>query len=275
MTSQSLKDFPATDAPLLILQPHYDDAALSCGGLAALAARTGRVGIVTVFASELVEAMVGDFAAWKHSRWKIDDIDQVVRARRREDECAARALGCDLRWLGLPDAIYRGEKYASDTELFGDLHDEEYELAAHLADELRGLPEWTPETVVLVPLGIGGHVDHQLVFEAGRRLANQGVRVLAYEDAPYVIHTPSGLERRLARIGAVVGAPVGVDITETLETKIRAVNCYASQLPVIFRFTDDPEAALRDFAFQRGGVAPAERFWPVTGDAAPVARRGV
>src|SRR5688500_18662938 len=105
--------------PAIFVQPHYDDVPLSCGGtVARLAERGDCPSIVTVFASELVDAMVGEFAAWKHSRWKLTDPDAVVEARRAEDAAAARTLGCTVRWLGWPDAIYRGDRYRSDAELF-------------------------------------------------------------------------------------------------------------------------------------------------------------
>ncbi len=253
---------PASQA--LILQPHYDDAALSCGGLAALMARQVRCEVITVFASELVPEMVGDFAAWKHARWKLSDPDMVVEARRAEDAAAASVLGCGVRWLGLPDAIYRGSNYTSDAQLFGQLHAHDRELVEHLAVELKGLPEWSPLAVVFVPLAIGSHADHQMVFEVGRLLAQEGVRVLAYEDAPYVIHTPSGLDVRIAEVGEALEEPILVPIADVLETKVAAVGRYASQLPVIFRFTDDYAAALRAFAAERGGaLGPAERFWPL------------
>jgi LmbE family N-acetylglucosaminyl deacetylase len=182
----------------LFIQPHYDDVPLSCGGTVALLANGGYEPlIVTVFASELLPQMVGEFAAWKHERWKLTDPDQVLEARRSEDAAAARTLGCDVRWLGLPDAIYRN-RYTSDSELFGPLPPEELDLAAHLAEEIRHLPEWRDDNRVFVPLGIGSHVDHQLVFEAGRCLAAQGMEVYAYEDCPYGIHTPEGWRTRLA-----------------------------------------------------------------------------
>lgn len=254
----------APGARALILQPHYDDAALSCGGAAAKIAQLGRADVLTVFASELVPAMVGDFAAWKHARWRIDDPDRLVAARREEDAQAAAVLGCGLRWLGLPDAIYRGENYSSDAALFGPMHPDEWELAEHLALEVRGLPEWADDATVFVPLGVGMHVDHQLVFETGRILARSGARVLAYEDSPYVIHTPPGLEARLAQIGDALEAPILLPIADVLETKIKAIGCYVSQVPVIFRFTADYAAAVRDFAAERGGgLGPAERFWPL------------
>jgi anti-anti-sigma factor len=158
-----------------------------------MAARGDEPRMVTVFASELVDEMVGEFAAWKHERWKVTDAEQVLSVLRTEDAEAAQALGSSLRWLGLPDAIYRGDRYRSDPELFGVLKGEELELAAHLAEEIRQLPEWRDGTRVFVPLGVGSHVDHQLVFEAGRHLASEGVEVYAYEDCPYAIHTPAGV----------------------------------------------------------------------------------
>jgi LmbE family N-acetylglucosaminyl deacetylase len=253
--------------PTLFLAPHYDDVALSCGGTAATwAARGEAPAIVTVFASELVHGMVGEFAAWKHERWGLDDIDAVQQTRRDEDQRAARWLGCSLRWLGLPDAIYRGERYGGDGALYAEPHPEERALPQHLAEELRHLPEWRAGMAVAVPLGIGQHVDHQIVFETGRLLAAAGVPVWAYEDLPYAIHTPSATQDRLAQVGAQVGAAVLVPVAEGFEAKLEAVAGYVSQLPVIFRFTDDFRRALRQHAQQLGGaLGPCERFWRVQG----------
>lgn len=244
----------------LFLQPHYDDVALSCGGTAARWSEAGmQPTIVTVFASELVHAMVGEFAAWKHARWKLDDPEAVHAVRRAEDRDAANALGCDIRWLGLPDAIYRGDRYTSDASLYGPLHPEEHALADHLATEVMNLPEWRPGNQVFVPLGVGSHVDHQLVFETGARLACAGAQVWAYEDLPYSIHTPASLPARLAQLAGRVGDAVVQPIADTLERKIASIAAYTSQLPVIFRFTDDFGAAITQHAKRVGG----ERFWRV------------
>ncbi|WP_183454519.1 PIG-L deacetylase family protein [Microvirga lupini] len=251
--------------PSLFIQPHYDDVPLSCGGTLALLAEGGHEPrMVTVFAGELVDEMIGEFAAWKHARWKVKDAEQVLAVRRAEDAEAARALGSSVRWLGLPDAIYRGERYQSDPELFGALKPEERELAAHLAEEIRQLPEWRQGTQVYVPLGIGSHVDHQLVFETGRHLAAAGVKVYAYEDCPYAIHTPAGVEARLTILGDAVGEPVIVPIAKTLQKRLDSIACYRSQVPVIFRFTSDFRKTVTDFALETGSnLGPAERFWPV------------
>ncbi|MGE4243933.1 PIG-L deacetylase family protein [Ramlibacter sp.] len=248
----------------LFVQPHYDDVALSCGGIAAALARAEMQShIVTVFASEIVPEMVGDFAAWKHGRWGIEDIDEVVATRREEDAQATAVLGCSARWLGLPDAIYRIGRYTEDAELYGLLDAEEHALAIHLAEEVVGLPEWREGLRVFVPLGVGSHVDHQLAFEAGAQLAKRGVEVWAYEDLPYGIHTPEALTRRLVELQGRIGGEVAVPIADTLEAKLDAIARYRTQLPVIFRFTDDWRGAVAAHALSAGGGVPAERVWRV------------
>lgn len=244
----------------LFISPHYDDVALSCGGtVARLAGRGHAPAVVTVFASEVLPEMMGDLAARKHERWRIDDPALVAEDRRKEDEAAARILGCSLRWLGLPDAIYR-DRYPADADLYGSLHPEEQPLVAHLAAELRALPDWRPCNAIFVPLGAGRHVDHQLCFEVGRLLAQQGERVYAYEDVPYAIHTPQGVAERLAQVSASIDGEELWDVTATLPRRIEAVRQYRSQLPVIFRFTGDFAAAIEAHARAWGGGA-RERFW--------------
>ena len=257
----------ASPAPSLFLSPHYDDVVLSCGALVARLADAGaRPAMVTVFGSEIVHEMVGSFAAWKHSRWGVDDPDEVLAVRRAEDAAAAAVLGCEVRWLGLPDAIYRGERYTSDSELFGALKPEELELAAHLADELPGLPEWQAGIRVFVPLGAGNHVDHQLTFEVGRALAARGTAVFAYEDVPYAIHSPHGVEARLAAEAATLGEPVVVPSGDGHARRLAAIDRYTTQVPVIFRFTTDHHAAVTAHAARVGGpLGPAERYWPLLG----------
>lgn len=249
------------DRPAIFIQPHYDDVALSCGGTVAMLADAGnRPLILTLFGSEIVDEMVGPFAEWKHDRWKLDDVDAVVATRRQEDWEAADTLGADVRWLGLPDAIYRADRYTSDDQLFGQLKPEELALADHLVEEITNLPEWIDGTRVFVPLGAGDHVDHQLAFELGRGLARSGIEVFVYEDCPYVIHTPEGLTRRLKQVGHSVSPPEKVRIGTYFKRRVEAIARYRSQLPVIFRFTDDFAASLRNFTCADISVGPVEKF---------------
>ncbi len=252
----------------IFLSPHYDDGVLSCGGTIASLALAGRPPVVvTVFGGEVLEELVGDFAHTKHARWGFARADDVLEVRRREDATAAAILGCRTRWLGYFDAIYRGDRYAATAELYGKPTSVEDGLPQLIAGEVLSLPEWEPGATVYVPLAIGNHVDHQLTFAAGRVLARQGVTVFAYEDCPYAIHTPSGVAERLAQVDRQVGEQTLIAIGPTLELRIAAIAAYTSQVPVIFRFTQDMPGAMTAHALRTGGaLGPAERFWRVTGD---------
>jgi hypothetical protein len=71
-------------------------------------------------------------------------------------------------------------------------------------------------------------------------------------------------EACLATLSGKVGEPVLVPIGETLELRLKAIACYASQMPVIFRFSQDFRGALVNFAREVGGErGPAERCWPI------------
>lgn len=258
---------PSADLPLapsIFVQPHYDDAALSCGAAAAqLAARGLPCRLVTVFAGDVAQDGLDAFAQRKQERWGLGGLDAVLYTRREEDAAAACVLGCELAWLDHPDAIYRRGLYASDSRLYGEIHPSEAGFADGLAQQLRSQPGFTAQTVVYVPLGIGNHVDHQLVFDAGCVLAGQGVRVYAYEDLPYTMHSPHRLQERLDTVAAWTAEEVRHPVEAGFERKLRAISCYRSQLQTIFRFTPDWQASMREHALSRGGEVVVERYWRV------------
>ena len=261
---------PGQPRPAIFLSPHYDDAVLSCGGTIAGLVRAGHPPLIlTIFGGEAPEELVGPFAGWKHSRWGATTAEEILAIRRAEDLAAAAVLGCRTRWLGHLDAIYRGERYTSDPELFGRLREIEAGLVGIIADEVRSVPEWREDTVVYVPLGIGKHVDHQLTYAVGRRLAGCGVPVFAYEDCPYAIRVPASTDQQLTDMAGDVGAQALVPIGATLGQRLEAIAAYRTQVPVIFRFTEDYAAAVTDHTARVGGtLGPAERYWPLVNDPA-------
>jgi len=262
---------PGAHGPAIFLSPHYDDVALSCGGtVAALVAAACRPVMVTIFGGETPEELVGDFARWKHRRWGYESADAVLTVRREEDAAAAEILGCRTRWLGYFDAIYRGERYAADGELFGYLKEVEAGLVPLIADGIMSLPEWEAGTRVYVPLAIGGHVDHQITFATGQLLAARGITVFAYEDCPYAIHSPQGVIPRLTALAGRVGPAALVAIEDTLDRRLAAITAYTTQVPVIFRFTADMPGAVATHARKTGGaLGAAGRYWSVLGTRSP------
>jgi len=248
----------ASSVNTLFVSPHFDDVALSCGGTAALLARTGRVTVVTVFGG-LPPAALNAFAQFQHQRWQTGDT--TVDYRRREDLAAMRALGVDYQWLDYPDAIYREDLYLSDEELFGPLKSEDRELRISVREALFNLASHTAAHQVYLPLAVGHHVDHQLCRDVAKPLAEHGLGVSYYEDFPYAA-SPGSIETALQKIARPL-TPHVIDVTSTIEQRLAAIHCYTSQLPTIFRHYGKPDQVVRDYASRLSGHPHhfAERFW--------------
>ncbi len=242
----------------VFIAPHPDDIALSCGGMVAMAARDDAPTIVTLFAGQPA-GDVSDFARFQHERWGFDAVS-VAAERRAEDAAASRALGDSVSQQRLDhlDAIYRSPDYSSDDALFGKLLEQDIQLIDTLVTELAAFNA----AEYIVPLAAGNHVDHQLAFRAGRRLAARGALVWAYADVPYVIDNARAVTDRLAR-GTVREARVTYLDDDAFERKLRAVECYPSQIPVLFRDLGDHRAVLDRYARGVGGGQRAEVCWRV------------
>jgi LmbE family N-acetylglucosaminyl deacetylase len=241
-------------ADAVFVQPHFDDVALSCGATLAMLAETMSPLMVTVFAGEPT-GDVNEFARFQHERWALPDFD-VVPARRREDANAAIALGSSVRvrWLNYPDAIYRRPEYGSEKGLFSDIVAEDVPLIAEVTGRLAELGE-----PIFLPLSVARHVDHRIVFDAGLELQARGADVWFYADLPYALD-----ETRFAsRLGQVEPAEViDVELTpEALDRRWAAIECYSSQLPVLFRGMDDPRALFEGFGRSDENGKIVDRFW--------------
>ncbi len=254
------------------LSPHFDDIALSCGGLAAAQTTTSARGrCITIFAAPLPpDAPLTAHVRHQHSRWGDGDPAQANRARRTEEAIGTARLSLDLTLLDYPDAIYRADRYVNDPQLFGAIHADEADLPGRVAADLQvilgGVPR--PDLTVYAPLALGRHVDHQLTFQAARLLAAVGWTVLHYEDYPYAAQ-PAAHATRFVELGWAAdgqpAVPIYYDISATLEVKIAAIAAYSSQLSGLFTPVDTMPAAVRKYAAAVAaasvGATYAERFW--------------
>jgi LmbE family N-acetylglucosaminyl deacetylase len=174
--------------PWIYLSPHFDDVALSCGGLVWEQTKSSEdVSIWTVCAGKPPAGEISPFALELHTRW---EVNQNASAQRRiEDKNSCRRLGARSRYFSIPDCIYRrhprtGEfLYASEAALNGPLHPGDTKVIHTLQEVLKR--SLHPDVVLVCPLGLGTHVDHQLT-----RLAVEGLgrTVWYYADFPYVLH---------------------------------------------------------------------------------------
>jgi LmbE family N-acetylglucosaminyl deacetylase len=211
-----------------------------------------------------------------------DDVMEAAAAgdlmarRRVEDERYAYFAEASVVFLDMPDAVFRG--YEGDDELLGTPRDDDEAPFDQLREEIDRLE---PQRVYF-PLGVGGHVDHQLCREVGVRLLEEPRRwvmpgpdyagmVCFYEDFPYAFWNDfRGLEGLGGDPFAGLPAGVGVipefaDITDVLESKIMGISLYESQIERLFDSAREMANAVRTHGRligELGGVdGSAERYW--------------
>lgn len=241
------------------LSPHLDDAVFSCGGAILRQREAGERALVVTFCTAAPDPR-GPFSPLAlefHRIWALDP-GEVVAARLREDELAMERIGSDYYWAGLLDAIYRApHAYDTRARLFGAVAPDDPQRPA-LEQIIGALRERMPGARLYAPLGVGAHVDHQLVYDAAR--AAGGDPLAFYDDVPYVAR-PGALERRMEQIGARLAART-VDISAALDRKIQAAHAYASQLDELFGGAAEMERVVAACARagQAGGAA-VERLW--------------
>jgi LmbE family N-acetylglucosaminyl deacetylase len=177
------------------LSPHFDDAALSCGGLIWEQARAGdEVSIWTVCAGEPPAGELSPFALQLHARWNTQQ--NAPAHRKLEDARSCHLLGASTHYFNIPDCIYRRNPktgaflYASEEALTGPLHPADAQTITTLQEQLG--PLIASNTVLVSPLAMGHHVDHLL--------ARATVEILNfspwyYQDYPYVLRDMSLLEQ--------------------------------------------------------------------------------
>ncbi len=240
----------------IYLSPHLDDVALSCGGQVSMLTGANRpVLIVTVMAGDPPAPDSSEFVRLLHDRWGLQQ--DVVANRRAEDTLACQILGAEPLYWYVPDCIYRTERqsaeplYQSEADLFGAVHGSESQLVKDIAQQIRQLP---PHDHLLVPLGVGNHVDHQITRLAAEASALENLTY--YEEYPYVA-VPGALASLVGSEGPV-WQPTIIPLTEeALRAKVHAIAAFRSQISSFFRDREHMEKTIREQAQSAGG----ERLW--------------
>jgi LmbE family N-acetylglucosaminyl deacetylase len=134
---------------------------------------------------------------------------------------------------------------------------------ADVRDSLSALLDTLRPTSIYAPVGVGGHVDHRLIRDGVLACDRADCELYLYEDFPYAV-AGGAVDRWVGELAVPVKASV-VDVTDTIEVKIRSIATYASQLPTIFRHYGEWETVTREYAGRIAAQsgAYAERLWQV------------
>lgn len=250
----------------VFVSAHFDDVALSCGGTVAMLARAGAAPIIAVAfaAAPLTDAALTDFALAHNTLWGMAGDARLSNVGRRgEERDAAALLGASVITLPFADAIYRGDRYQGNEQLFGAVHADDAALPRTIAAALSGAIGSLIGARCYVPMAVGRHVDHQLAFLAGCVLAQTGVDIWCYEDVPYSLRRDA-LHARRTELDSATGTLRACAVDAVWPVRIDAVMAHRSQLTSAFGFVGvRPTRSAIDAAldrFARCGDVRRERF---------------
>jgi LmbE family N-acetylglucosaminyl deacetylase len=237
----------------IYLSPHLDDAVFSCGGRIRDETRRGLSVLIATVATAEPPGALSTYAVRFHRRAGLG-ADAMAR-RRAEDEKAAARLGAETLHLGLPDAIYRRDArsgrplYPGLRSLLG------RPRAGDPLERLlrRRLQELPGSARLLLPLALGGHVDHRIT-RATAEAACADRELELWEDFPYLTRRLPWGPRRPRHGGCSELHELG---REALAARCRAMAAYGSQVRAIF----GGEARMRRLVERSVRKTGGERTW--------------
>lgn len=242
---------------ILLLAPHFDDAALSCS---ALLEGSRPIDVVTVFAGAPKSPVAG---YWDELSGFADSAE-AIDARRAEETAAVATDGHRLTFLPLLEDQYGGGR--SDDER-GAVRAAVLAWAAEHPAGLVALPAgagWTaPRAIRGLFRAVGRarvmpHPDHLFVRDAALSglSADATWTPVLYEEQPY--SAGGGAGRQASRLAAALGRrAVELVLPVDREAKARRIAHYVSQVALI----SPPGGRLDDPA----SVPAIERYWLLDG----------
>ncbi len=165
---------------ILVLSPHLDDAAFSLGPLLAELSVRAQIFVATAFTKS--NSTLSEFAlACQLDKGLSADVDYMA-IRRHEDLEWSRRIGVQTIHGNFAEAPHRG--YQSAKELFGDVLATD-QLEDALKVWLETLTSTIKPTVILCPIGVGGHVDHVWIRKVASAALGHRFPLFFFKDLPY------------------------------------------------------------------------------------------
>jgi len=151
---------------IICLSPHFDDAILSCGGQLLQYRQAGTP--VTIV--NIVTRTTSQFYSSRPLKFKAQSLDYE---RKEEERQAISLLDLQSEDLALMDAPFRNPRYRSYHCLMGAIPQDEQTTINKLVNQVQDIAFQLKPTLILAPLAVGQHIDHQIVHQAGRILQKE------------------------------------------------------------------------------------------------------
>lgn len=215
----------------IMLSPHFDDAALSLGGLMAKN-RRGKLFVATFFAGKPAEPMTTE---WDRKSG-FSDSDEAVPAREKENEAALAPFGAIIKNYDYLDYQYRGTRYdrAIEESIVRDIESIISIYGAGRQILMYGPAVFNQEIT---------HPDHRILHDAflevsRRHRQESNIKFFIYEDFPYVRQFEN---KGFGNLGDFLKEKyeeefeeISIELTEAqISKKVIAISDYASQVLAI------------------------------------------
>ncbi|HEX2620416.1 MAG TPA: PIG-L family deacetylase [Phototrophicaceae bacterium] len=256
----------------LFLSPHPDDAPLSCGGTIyhLREAEEQTCIILTIMSGDPPDPLPDSpLVRELHERWQAGE--NPMATRRKEDEEAATVLSAkSIIHTSMTDCIYRttldGKAlYPVESSINGDVHPLDGALLSLLSVDL---PFTDQVTHVYAPLGVGHHVDHQIIRDWAVALSEKypAITFLLYEDYPYA-ERPDATEQALAYYSLKLQPEFKTLREIDLMIKLVSLQHYTSQISTFWGSIQEMDERVRQFMTRTGDMvgagSPVERYWRI------------
>ena len=255
----------------VFISPHFDDAVLSCGGTIHQLVSAGETVFVMTMMAGLFNDDLPDTPILNdlHQRWQAGD--NPLLTRQREDIDSLNQLQVNYVHIPLADCVYRivdgTALYPSEESLFGAVHADDF--ASGFLDEV-GLPFADMPKVAYIPLGVGHHVDHQIVRDWGLNLLTDKpdyVTIKFYAEYPYM-NTENTIESALSYFSiSLVSNDVILD-EDDIRAKVDAITHYKSQISTFWKSIQAMEDDVRHSSTHPETGDYVERYWDISHEGA-------
>jgi len=228
---------------IYVVSPHFDDAALSCGGLLSNLDGAEDVTVINVFTKAHEGPYTLSVRKFLKDSGNYEDANTLYDERAKNDAAVLSKLKVNSTNLGLQDGLFRRKKRLDPLGKLIPEFDHIYPTYRWHAtktvssqdpsyDQLKQALENTveKEAVVLAPYGTGHHIDHVITRRVCEELFDN---VIFYSDFPYNV--------RENNLGDDTVAYDKIENPVDLAKKTDLLKLYKTQFPAIFPSLQIPE----------------------------------
>jgi LmbE family N-acetylglucosaminyl deacetylase len=213
---------------IVILSPHLDDAVLSCGEHILAWKKSGfAVEVISLFTSFQAKKLSPETKRYL-TESGFSSLSAFEKERKSEDRAAMKVLSVPFQHLNLIDGGFRQSKqfptYPTREILFaGRIAASDFSVVQQVVKKLEQINKKTQSTHVVIPLGVGQHVDH-LIVRKSAEIVFPSQKIWYYADQPYVRNP---LNWKLSQWWKVMTSSRSWQFSSS--TKQKSIECYKSQ----------------------------------------------